>query len=66
MKVSEAHLILYQIKQKVKFPNKNQNFQTKIKIPNKPQYKCMLILQTDLPIDMYQLMGITFPLVYIN
>ena len=42
--VSEAHLILYQIKQKVKFPNENPNFQTKIKIPNKPKYKCMLIL----------------------
>ena len=43
-KVSEAHLILYQIKQKGKFPNENQNFQTKTKIPNKPKYKCMLIL----------------------
>ena len=43
-KVSEAQLILYKIKQKVKFPNENQNFQTKTKIPNKPKYKCMLIL----------------------
>ena len=59
MKVSEAHLILYQIKQKVKFPNKNQNFQTKIKIPNKPKYNCMLILQTEIGLP-------TFPLVYIN
>ena len=58
-KVSEAHLILYQIKQKVKFPNENQNFQTKIKIPNKPIYKCMLILLTEIGLP-------TFPLIYIN
>ena len=58
-KVSEAHLILYQIKQKVKFPNENQNFQTKTKIPNKPKYKCMLILQTEIGL-------LTFPLIYIN
>ena len=57
--VSEAHLILYQIKQKVKFPNQNQNFQTKIKIPNKPKYKFMLILQTEIGLP-------TFPFVYIN
>ena len=59
MKVSEAHLILYQIKQKVKFPNQSQNFQTKIKIPNKPKYKCMLILQTEIGFP-------ALPFVYIN
>ena len=57
-KVSKAHLILDQIKQKVKFPNENQNFQTKIKIPNKKDLS-LVILTIDIGLP-------TFPLIHLN
>ena len=59
IRVSEAHLTLYQINQKVKFPNENQNFQTKIKILNKPEYACLSILTTEIGLP-------TFQFVYLN